>query len=231
MLSQNHQDFIVGSNGHAGLSNRKVAELLKVNHTSVGDTLKPGVLFDDNELQSIAAQGFQGGVLIKLATRFAKSDRVKPETRKHCLSFLEKAATIGAQTFIDQMAGIITPAPSHQLPATYLEALEALVATEKQRLLLQAQNEELQQENEALAEAVDELFEYSSIVRIAKFNNCSEKLFNWRELKAASKLLRLEVKQVPCPRFGMKNLYSHDAWRYVYPGTRLPETTTLAIRR
>lgn len=144
-----------------------------------------------------------------------------------------KAAIASAQSYfaIKTREAELAPVPQYKLPATYLEALETLVATEKQKLLLQAQNEDLQQENELLAEAVDELFDYSSVIRIAKFNDCSEKLFNWRELKTASKLLQLEVKQVPCPRFQTKNLYSHDAWRYVYPDARLPETTTLTISR
>ncbi len=117
-----------------------------------------------------------------------------------------------------------------QLPQTYLEALKSLVKAEEDKLLLQAMNEQLEQENHLLAEAVDELFDYSSIIRIAKFNGCDEKLFNWRKLKAASAIKGLEVKSVPCPRFGTKNLYSHDAWQYVYPEVRLPETTTLTIR-
>jgi phage anti-repressor protein len=117
-----------------------------------------------------------------------------------------------------------------QLPQTYLEALKSLVKAEEEKQLLQAMNEQLEQENHLLAEMVDEVFGYSSIVRVAIFNGCSEKLFNWRKLKAASAMKDLEIKSVPCPRFGTKNLYSHDAWRYVYPEVSLPEITTLAIR-
>jgi hypothetical protein len=229
MLSNQHTDFVIGSNGHAGLSNRKTAELLKVQHTSVDDALKPGGMFTEEELESIAVQGFQGGVLVKLLTRFAKSNRVKPETRIHCLELLEKTATIGAQAFIDKMAGVIQPAQP-QVPTDFLSALKALVQSEEQKLLLQATNEQLERENHVLSEAVDDLFEYSSVVRIAKFNNCSENVFKWRSLKAASEITKREIKKVPCPRFGEKNLYHHDAWRYVYPDMKLPETTTLTIR-
>jgi phage anti-repressor protein len=116
------------------------------------------------------------------------------------------------------------------LPGNYLEALKSLVQAEEQKLLLQTINEQLEQENHLLAEIVDEVFGYSSIVRVAIFNGCSEKLFNWRKLKAASEVKKLEIKQAPCPRFEKKNLYSHDAWRYVYPDVQLPETTTLTIR-
>jgi len=118
---------------------------------------------------------------------------------------------------------------SLQTPQTYIEALKALVASEERKQLLEAEKKLLEEENEQLAEVVDELFDYSSIIRVAKFNHCDEKAFNWRQLKAASDLMGVEVKKVPCPRFGTKNLYSHDAWRYVYPQYRLPETTTIRV--
>jgi hypothetical protein len=126
-------------------------------------------------------------------------------------------------------AEIVQPSPV--MPQTYIEALEALLASEKQKALMQAEQDLLKQENEALAEAVDELFEYSSIIRVAKFNAMNEKAFKWQKLKAATKVLGLEVKQVPCPRFETKNLYPHDAWRFCYPDVRLPETTTLVIKK
>jgi phage regulator Rha-like protein len=130
-------------------------------------------------------------------------------------------------------------------PNTFSEALylAARLQEEKERLeseklalkgeneLLSIENGCLTEENEALSEAVDELFEYSSVIRIAKFNNVSEKLFKWQTLKAASIRLGLEVKKVPCPRFEYKNLYSHDAWRAAYPNVKLPETLTLVLRR
>jgi|GEM_PF-4922505 len=226
MLSNYSTDFVIGSNGHAGLSNRKTAELLKVNASSITKIMNVD-LYTESELQTISTSGFQGVALVKLAEHFAKSNQVKPETRIHCLNFLSQAATIGAQTFINQMAGVIHPEP--QLPTNFVEALRLLLRSEEQKQLLQTENEQLQQENILLAEVVDELFDYSAIIRVAKFNGCSERMFNWRKLKAASTVKNLEIKSVPCPRFGTKNLYHHDAWRYVYPDAKLPETTTLTI--
>ena len=117
-----------------------------------------------------------------------------------------------------------------QLPQTYLEALKALVASEERLMLAQAEVEVLEEANQALSEAVDELFNYSSIIRIAKFNGISEERFKWYRLKTVSAQLGLEIKKVPCARFGTKNLYSHDAWRVAYPGINLPETTTLVVK-
>ena len=116
-----------------------------------------------------------------------------------------------------------------QLPKSYLEALKALVASEEQKALLEEENKLLQAENHQLAEAVDELFDYSSIIRVAKFNKVSETDFNWHKLKAISQKLGIEIKKVPCPRYESKNLYSHDVWRIAYPGISLPETTTIVV--
>lgn len=97
-------------------------------------------------------------------------------------------------------------------------------------MLAQAEVEVLEESNQALSEAVDELFNYSSIIRIAKFNGISEGRFKWHRLKTVSAQLGLEIKRVPCARFGTKNLYSHDAWRVAYPHVNLPETTTLVVK-
>lgn len=111
------------------------------------------------------------------------------------------------------------------LPSNYLEALKALVKTEESKLILEEKNKQLELDNQKLAEEVDDLFTFSSIIRIAKFNNCSETKFKWQDLKKKSLSLGYEVKQVPCPRFKFKNLYHHDIWKLVYPGYNLPEAS------
>lgn len=117
------------------------------------------------------------------------------------------------------------------LPSDYKEALKALIAEVEAKERLELENAILEQENHQLSEALDELFDYSSIIRIAKFNLVSESSFSWHRLKAVSIQMNLEIKKVPCPRFVTKNLYSHDVWRVAYPTMRLPETTTLVIKR
>ena len=119
-------------------------------------------------------------------------------------------------------------------PQTYIEALKALVAVEeaKEQLalensILQSQVQDLEADNERQAELVDELYNYSSIVRIAKLNNISEKSFNWRRLKSTCEVLKLEILQAPDQKFGVRNLYPREAWRIAYPEAKLPEILSL----
>jgi hypothetical protein len=114
-------------------------------------------------------------------------------------------------------------------PKTPLELAKEQVRLHEQLELQAAQIAILEQETERQAEIIDELFDYSSIVRIAIYNQINEKAFNWRQLKAASLVKGVEIKQAPCPRFVTKNLYHHDVWRLAYPGIALPETTTLVL--
>lgn len=126
---------------------------------------------------------------------------------------------------------LITQQDKLVLPQTYKDALKALIAEIEEKEKLEAENKLLEQENEQLSEAVDELFSYSSIIRVAKFNNVSETNFKWRKLKLVSIKLGVEIKRVPDPRFEYKCLYSHDVWRVAYPDFKLPETTTLVIKK
>lgn len=146
---------------------------------------------------------------------------LSPEFSIQCNKWIEELLTKGSVS--------LSTAPV--MPQTYLEALKALVASEEAKELLKIENEQLREDVDQLSEIADELFDYSSIIRIAKFNKCKETAFDWRKLKACSTAKRLDVKKAPCPRFGSKNLYHHDVWRMAYPNFKLPETTTLVINR
>ena len=132
--------------------------------------------------------------------------------------------------------GVVTIVPTTPaLPQTYIEALELLLASEKdkERLALEnsmqaAQIDELEEDVDRLSEIADELFNYSSIIRIAKLNNVNEKVYNWRKLKAASKVKGVEVKHAACQRYGIKNLYHRDVWETAYPDAVIPEASGLA---
>lgn len=151
-----------------------------------------------------------------LMTFSRNSDRVLD-----CKEHLVEAFTAAKNRSL-QIATITTP-------GSYKEALKALVAEIEAKEQLEAENALLEEENHLLSDALDELFDYSSIVRVAKFNKVHESNFSWRPLKAMSVKMGVEIKQVPDARYVTKNLYSHDVWRVVYPGFLLPETTTLVI--
>lgn len=133
---------------------------------------------------------------------------------------------VQVDTWIDELltTGFVSIAPK-----TPLELAKEQVRLHEQLELQAAQIAILEQETERQAEIIDELFDYSSIVRIAIYNQINEKAFNWRQLKAASLVKGVEIKQAPCPRFVTKNLYHHNVWRLAYPGIALPETTTLVL--
>ena len=150
----------------------------------------------------------------------------------------KRMGAAGAAVYMYGLAGYqVKPEKQFTVPQTLEDALifaaneiKQRKLLEQQKELLESQVEILEEDNERQSEIIDELFDYSSIIRIAKFNNISETNFKWSMLKVASKKLGMEIKTAPCPRYVKKNLYHHDAWRLAYPGVSLPETTTLVIR-
>jgi hypothetical protein len=196
--------------------------------TSYGNTLLQSLKIEAiNESQIVTGIGLRSVKLYneKAILEFAK---------KYNVNLLDKFAQCGLRVFLHGLAGYkvtseATIAAPVKTPGNFIEALELALKQAKELELAEAQIQLLVEANERQAEVIDELFDYSSIIRIAKFNNCSEKNFNWWSLKAASEKLGVEIKRVPCPRFDTKNLYSHDAWRLAYPEYKLPETTTLRI--
>ena len=119
-------------------------------------------------------------------------------------------------------------------PQTYIEALKALVVVEEakeqltlQNSILESQVSDLEADNERQSEIIDEVYNYSSIIRVAKFNKVNEKMYSWRKLKATSEVLGTDILQAPCQRYGTKNLYFHETWKVAYPEAQLPEVLSL----
>jgi hypothetical protein len=106
--------------------------------------------------------------------------------------------------------GKVESKPVFQVPTTYIEALEKLIETEKEKQFLLTKTENLET-------VLDNLLEWVSIIKVARFNKVSENQFNWRLLKAKSHELGYVVKKAESPRFGFQNLYHVDCFKAVYP--------------
>jgi hypothetical protein len=181
-----------------------------------------GAQIETLEAEVLTGGGLQGVTLLT-------SEQVFDVALKYCPDLAKKMGAAGANTFICGMAGYQVTISIPSQPKTALQLAREQVKLLEQLEIQSEQIKLLESDNLRQSEAIDELFEYSSIIRIAKFNECDEKAFAWYKLKAASQALGEEIKKVPCPRFGTKNLYSHNAWRLAYSEYRLPETTTLVI--
>ena len=97
-----------------------------------------------------------------------------------------------------------------QTPATYLEALKALVAAEEAK-------QALERDNQLLNTIIDNEFGYCSILRAAKHLGVHEKTFKWQTLKKDALAAGLEIKKVPSPRFEYQLLYPIVSFERCYP--------------
>lgn len=230
-------EFSIDEQGRAFANRRAIARLCGIDESSIRnllENLSAGKAPSKN-LESFAGQSFESAVKIPDTLVSAIVQHYAFKGREQAQLTAMAFSAIGIRAWLQSELGWQQQS-QHKLPKTYAEALleAGRLALENEKLveekaLLEAEKAMLEEENHTLAEAVDELFDYSSIIRIAKFYKVSEKLFSWRSLKAASIRMGIEIKQVPDPRFETKNLYSHDVWRVCYPQYRLPETTTLVV--
>jgi hypothetical protein len=215
--------YIDTTTGEAFCSISGYARMVGKALSTVSERFK-GVRFGDlKTAEVLTTGGLQGVRLIPAKLAFKWSLKDNPD-------LAEKMGEAGATVFLHKLAGYeVTSSAIAKTPLTYIEALEAHLKSVKEAELLKLEVKLLEEETVRLSEVVDELFDYSSIIRIAKYNGVPETTFKWRILKAASIKMGYEIKKVPCPRFVEKNLYAHDVWRLAYPGYKLPDTTTLVI--
>ena len=103
-----------------------------------------------------------------------------------------------------------------QTPQTYIQALEALIESEREKERLSYEKEELQIE-------LDESKKYYTIKRVAKINRISWKNINWKRLKNVSYAMELEIKKVFDANFESVNAYHIDVWRHEYPELKYSE--------
>ena len=101
-------------------------------------------------------------------------------------------------------------------PQTYIQALEALIESEKQK-------ERLKQEKNELQIELDESKEYFTVKRVAKINRISWKSLNWRKLKNVSQAMEREIRKVFDANFETVNAYHIDVWMHEYPELQYSE--------
>lgn len=213
------------------VDSRLIALDLDIQHKNLAETIR--------KYESVIQQRF-GTITFETASSKMPDGRINPKPEKFYWLTESQATflmTLSRNTdrVIECKANLVqafmdAKQSTPTVPQSYAKAL-----LEAGRLALELEKAEaekalLEEQNEQLAEAVDELFDYSSIIRIAKFNDVCETRFKWQTLKSMSMKLGYEIKKVPCPRFEWKNLYAHDVWRVCYPDMRLPETTTLVVK-
>ena len=97
-----------------------------------------------------------------------------------------------------------------KLPATYLEALKALVVETEAKELAQAQLEVKTQQ-------LDESKEWCSVKRVAKVNAKSHTDYSWVDLKRQSMLLGRPPRKIFDANYGEVNTYHVEAWIAAYP--------------
>ena len=101
-------------------------------------------------------------------------------------------------------------------PQTYIQALEALLESEKEK-------ERLKQEKNELQIELDESKEYFTVKRVAKINRISWKSLNWRKLKNVSQAMEREIRKVFDANFETVNAYHIDVWMHEYPDLEYSE--------
>lgn len=90
-----------------------------------------------------------------------------------------------------------------KFPKTYIEALEELLESEKQK--------------EQLRLELDRSKDWYSIKRVAALNGVDWKIFDWRKLKSTGATMGYEVKKIFDANYGEVNTYHREVWEAVYP--------------
>jgi hypothetical protein len=95
-------------------------------------------------------------------------------------------------------------------PTTYLQALEVLIKTEKEKQLLQLKTENLQI-------ALDNDLKWCSIIKVSSHNKIKESQLNWRVLKSMSEKMGFDVRRMPSKRYLYQNTYHVSVFCACYP--------------
>lgn len=117
------------------------------------------------------------------------------------------------------------PENQPSLPTNYIEALQALIESEKAKQIALENQAKAEAEVSKLTTIIDNEFGWSSILRAASYAGVHESTFKWRTLKSVTIGLGLEVKRVPSPRFDYQVLYPIKAFQIAYPDIDFDDLT------
>ena len=211
-------NLILPSASGATMSSREIAELTRKEHFNVlADVRK---MFTDLELDELGFQGIYFDSMNRKQVEYLLNRELTD-----CLltgySAKMRMAVIKRWHELE-----LNGKPS--LPVTYIEALQALIESEKQKELAIATKAEIGHRREATAmntasQAVkrankleielDQSQQWSTVKRMEIITGLK---FNWRLLKSAGADLGIDAKDVFDPNFGTVKAYHADVWREAY---------------
>lgn len=214
-------NLIIPSGNGATMTSREIAELTGKRHDSVIRTIS--TLISSSIIQQpqiVEVKNHQGQTVKECVF---SGDQGKRDT----LVLVARLSPEFTAAIVDrwqELESIDKPS----IPQTYIQALEALVESEKQKELAIATKAEIGNRREATAmntasQAVkrankleielDKSQEWSTIKRMEIITGLS---FNWRLLKSAGADLGINAKDVFDPNFGTVKAYHADVWREAY---------------
>jgi prophage antirepressor-like protein len=101
-------------------------------------------------------------------------------------------------------------------PKTYIQALESLLESEREKERLALENSDLKIE-------LDESQKYYTIKRVASINGVSWRSIDWKKLKSSSQGMEYEVKKIFDANYDHVNAYHISVWKHEYPHLRYSE--------
>ncbi len=103
--------------------------------------------------------------------------------------------------------------PALKLPATYVEALEALLTSEKEKQAITHQCNRITHINEHLQERLGEAAKSATVLAV---QIKTKKNFGWKPLKDFCTAQELELHKVHDPRYGSVWSYPAEAWQHAF---------------
>lgn len=201
---------IVENNGNKAVSARELYEFLGYDSTQFSRFAKSKIVSNEFALEGIDYQQFDNIVdMANGAKRTIEDFALSIDFAKKLSMMAKTEKGEQARNYFIECEKQIQKA----LPATYKEALLALIEKEeeKERLALQVEN---------LDTVLDSLLEWVSIIKVARHNKIKETTFDWHVLKKASIELGYPIKKAESPRFGYQNLYHINVFKRCYPALR-----------